>query len=203
MYIEKNIIATIAKAKSEEELNKIEGKGLIASLAKIIALKRIKKENAAAVVGNVALASSEKFLEAAVNKGTLSWVAYWIAATAGIALIIAGIVLIIAAIVKLIKLHKQASRSVEEVKNEYAALNYELNKTNKSMKSVIEKYDELSKKSIKTDEDREALAELQSQIENFGKDKEFVVYKMSGEIDWESSIAKNERSYKKQWIRNT
>jgi len=82
------------------------------------------------------------------------------------------------------------------VKNEYSALNYELNKTVKSMKSVIEQYEELSKKSIKTDEDREALADLQSEIENFGEDKEFVVYKMSGEIDWDSSIAKMNESIK-------
>lgn len=192
----KNIWAAITMKKSEDALNKTKSKGLIGWLAKIIALRHIRRNTLEVTGANVGLAASEKVLNTTVVEGTFAWSAYWIAATAGIALILVGVAAVIAVIVKLYKKHKELSKSVEEVKNEYSALNYELNKTNKSMKSVIEKYDELSKKSIKTDEDREALAELQSEIENFGKDKEFVVYKMSGEIDWDSSIAKMNEAIK-------
>lgn len=66
----------MAKAKSEEELNKIEGKGLIAKIAKIIALKRIQKESHAAAGSNVALSLSERALRAGVVKGTAAWTAY-------------------------------------------------------------------------------------------------------------------------------
>jgi aspartyl-tRNA synthetase len=58
------------------------------------------------------------------------------------------------------------------------------------MKDLIERYEELSSKKIKTEEDIKALSDLEEQLKTFGEDEEFVVLTVQGEIDWESSIDK-------------
>lgn len=110
-----------------------------------------------------------------------------IAYAASMMLIAAGIAVVVAGVVWLIKQIVKSTESFEKHKQKVAADNYELQKTNKSMKELIDNYDELNSKAIKTDEDVNQLKNLEEQLLSLENGK-YVVKNVLGEIDWEASI---------------
>jgi len=80
---------------------------------------------------------------------------------------------------------------IEKIINKTIAENYELSKKNKTILELINNYDEINKKSIKTEEDIEALRELEEQIKDFESGRfygEGYINITTGDFNFEKSL---------------
>jgi Icc-related predicted phosphoesterase len=89
------------------------------------------------------------------------------------------------------KTYEELDKSIEKIINKTIAENYELSKKNKTILELINNYDEINKKSIKTEEDIEALRELEEQIKDFESGRfygEGYINITTGDFNFEKSL---------------
>jgi len=106
--------------------------------------------------------------------------------------LIGVIMLVVAALAyltyKIIESSKKEEESVKQRNEALQIQRYEINQTIKSFDKLIKKYDELNSKAIKTDEDIQALKDLETELKNI-EGLQIVYDNLTGEINFEQTLA--------------
>ena len=155
--------------------------------------------------GLILFAKGIWFLMTPVKVATIAFIKFWLALLGPVGLVIAGIAAIGAGIYGLVKLFqrfgKESKKSFKELNKEIIAANYELNRHNREIQNLIDSYDELSKKKIHTQEDIEAMRELEEQMKDLiGEENITYTVTVQGDrvMNWEETRRTMERIRKNQ-----
>lgn len=123
----------------------------------------------------------------AVDSGTISWTAFWAAATMGVALIITAIV----GVIEALRWFNQEQKEAEQKRIDEL---YQIRKLNSELEIMKKNIEDINKKTLKIEADYEELDQMAERIREIEKeDGVKIIVEFGDGIDWEQTKWKLDR----------